>query len=265
MSIEFTRKEQYGIEDLLRIMKILRGENGCPWDREQTHESIRMNLLEEAYEAADAIDAQDPGALCEELGDVLLQVVFHCEMERGRGTFDFDKVADGICKKLILRHPHIFADVTADTADEVLKNWDSIKKKEKGQDTFTDTMKSVPRAFPALMRAQKVQKRAARAGFDWPDAAGAMDKLAEERGEVLMAAESGNQAQLAEEVGDLLFSAVNAARLYGVDAEEALAAATDKFIARFEQVERLAGERGVDMPGAPLSELDKLWDEAKKK
>lgn len=263
MRTDFLQKEQYEIEDLLKIMQILRGENGCPWDREQTHASIRQNLLEEAYEAADAIDTRDTAALCEELGDVLLQVVFHCEMERERGSFDFSAVADGVCKKLILRHPHIFGDVKADTADEVLKNWDRIKKEEKGQASFTDTMKSVPRAFPALMRAQKVQKRASRAGFDWADPAGALDKVDEERAELAEAAAGSDPARTAEEAGDLLFAAVNAVRLSGVDAEEALAAATDKFIARFERVEALAGERGVKLPGAPLEELDRLWDEIK--
>ncbi len=244
-------------------MELLRSENGCPWDKEQTHESIRANVIEEAYEVADAIDTGSADLLCEELGDLLLQVVFHCRMDEEKGGFDFAAVCDGICKKLIYRHPHIFGDVSADNTDEVLKNWDALKKTEKNQETYTDTMLSVPRAFPALMRAQKIQKRAARAGMDFDDVSDVYDKIAEEMVELSDASNDGAADNIKEEYGDLLFSVVNLARFLKVDAEEALAAATDKFVSRFEKVEKLAVSRGIDMPNTPIAELDKLWDEVK--
>ncbi len=261
--IDFTEKPNYDISDLIEIMAILRSDGGCPWDREQTHDSIRANVIEEAYEVADAIDSGSADALKEELGDLLLQVVFHSRMEQESGGFDFDAVCDGVCKKLIYRHPHIFGNVSADTPDEVLKNWDALKKQEKEQKTFTDTMRSVPRAFPALMRAQKVQKRAARAGFDFADASEVYDKIAEEMVELSDACSSGDTSSIRDEYGDLLFSVVNLARFIKVDAEEALAAAADKFIDRFDAVEKLAAERGMDMPSTPMNELDKLWNEVK--
>ena len=253
----------YSIVDLLRIIEILRGDNGCPWDREQDHHSIRNNFLEETYEVLDAIDRDDVENLREELGDVLLQVVFHSRMEEEAGRFGFKDVCDRICKKLILRHPHVFGDVRAETSAEVLNNWDEIKKKEKGQDTFTDTLNSVPRAFPALMRAAKVQKRAAKAGFDWADCAEAMDKLEEEMAELEAARTDGSAEETLEEMGDLLFSMVNVSRFLHCDPEEALTKATDKFIRRFAKVERLAAEKGLDMRSASMTELDKLWEQAK--
>ena len=265
MRVDFTFQEHYGIDDLLRIMELLRSPDGCPWDKEQTHESIRMNLLEEAYETVEAIDRRDSEALCEELGDVLLQVVFHSRMEQETGGFGFAQVTDGICKKLIERHPHVFGTVQADTTDEVLSNWEQIKQRQKQQTTAAQTLHSVPMTFPALMRAQKVQKRAAKAGFDWDDAAGAMKKLTEEEAELREAAREGRREQVCEELGDLLFSAVNVARFLEVDAEEALTGATNKFIGRFEQVEELARQRGVDMRTAGIEALDRLWEEVKAK
>ena len=166
---DFEFKNNYEFDDLVKIMEILRSQNGCPWDKEQTHDSIRNNFLEEVYEVLDAIDRDDKTDLKEELGDVLLQVVFHTQIEKEQNGFDLSDVADGICKKLILRHPHIFGEVKADTSEKVLDNWDKIKMQEKGQKSYTDTLKSVPNAFPALMRATKVQKRAAKANFDWDD------------------------------------------------------------------------------------------------
>ncbi len=260
---KFERKDKYDIHDLLLVMRLLRSPEGCPWDRVQTHKSIRNDLLEEAYEVADAIDCSDSVALCEELGDLLLQVAFHAQIAQEDGDFGFDEVADGICKKLIYRHPHVFADVVADTPEQVLSNWDELKKIEKSQNTATDTLKSVPAAFPALMRAQKVQKRAAKVGFDWDSVQGAWDKLAEETEEVRQAVESEDADAVAEELGDLLFSAVNVSRFLKVNAEQALNGATDKFIARFAEVERLALERGIDMNTAGLEVLDALWDEIK--
>ena len=263
--IDFKRKENYDIYDLIKIMEYLRSDDGCPWDREQSHESIRSNVIEEAYEVADAIDSGSREMLVEELGDLLLQVVFHARMDEEAGGFNFDDVCDGICKKLVYRHPHVFGDVNADTSDEVLKNWDALKKTEKKQESFTDTLGSVPKAFPALMRSQKVQKRAARAGFDFDNKSDVYDKVAEEMVELSDADTLADSKKVFEEYGDLLFSVVNLARFLNIDAEEALAASTDKFISRFEKVEKLANERNIDMPNTPITELDKLWDEAKGK
>lgn len=262
--IDFEFKEKYGYDDLLHIMRLLRSDEGCAWDKVQTHRSIRGNVLEEAYEVADAIDNSDSVALCEELGDLLMQVVFHAVMGEEEGSFDMDAVADGVCKKLVNRHPHVFGTVTADTVDAVLDNWDAIKRVEKSQESYTDTLLSVPRAFPALLRAAKVQKRAAKAGFDWPNADGAWDKLSEEAEELRRACEGGSSSEIEDELGDLLFSAVNISRFIGADAEQALSRSTDKFISRFAAVERLAAERGIDMKSSSLEELDRLWDEVKK-
>ncbi|MCC8022875.1 MAG: nucleoside triphosphate pyrophosphohydrolase, partial [Clostridiales bacterium] len=215
------------------------------------------------YEVVEAINRSDTELLREELGDVLLQVVFHSQMAREAGTFDFDQVADGICKKLIVRHPHVFADATAETADAVLENWENIKNRTKHRDTHTQSMESVPKELPALMRAEKVQKRAKKAGFDWPDSGGALDKLDEELAELRQAVSGSDAQQTAEEFGDLLFSMVNVSRFLGVSAEETLQNATNKFIARFSQVEALARARGVDMQSADLEALDALWDEVK--
>jgi len=261
MSFEF--KDKYGIDDLLKIMTMLRSPNGCPWDREQDHNSIRANLIEETYEVLEAIDNEDIENLREELGDVLLQVVFHSEMEREKGNFDFDDVCHDICHKLIIRHPHVFADVSADTPEEVLKNWEAIKAQTKGIKKASDSMSSVPKNLPALMRARKIQKKAADVGFDWDEAEGAFEKIAEETAELKEAYKSGVDERIEDELGDLLFSVVNVSRFVGKDAEKALAASCDKFTARFRIVERLAAERGIDMPSAGLEVLDKLWDEAK--
>ena len=256
---ELLGKAKYDFADLCRVMEILRGEGGCPWDREQTHESIRKNFIEETYEVVEAIDTKDAHLLCEELGDVLLQVVFHTQIEREAGRFTIDDVTDGIVKKLIYRHPHIFADTTAETAETVLDNWDKLKVKEKHRDTVTASMRSVPRPLPALMRAEKVGKRAAKVGFDFATAADAAVKIAEETNEVRTATD----ATRAEEVGDLLFAAVNVARKCGVDPERALSDATDKFINRFAAVEDAVRADGKTMEELPLSVLDTYWDRVK--
>lgn len=182
--MEFKAKEKYSVSDLISIMALLRGEGGCPWDREQDHLTIRKNLIEEAYEVVEAIDAGDPEMLCEELGDLLLQVVFHSRISEEEGDFSIEEVADGICRKLIHRHPHIFSDVVVKDSGEVLENWDAIKKQEKGQKTASDTLHSVPKVLPALMRSQKVQKRAAKTGFDYPDALSALADLESEVAEL---------------------------------------------------------------------------------
>lgn len=261
--MDFQQKPNYGFEDLLKIMKMLRAPGGCPWDREQTHKSIRQNFIEETYEVIEAIDTEDKELLKEELGDVLLQVVFHSEMESEVGSFDINDVCDGICKKLIVRHPHIFADVKADTTDEVLSNWDKIKMQTKSQKTQSDAMDSVSKSLPSLMRSEKLQKKAAKVGFDWPDVSGALQKVEEETQELHKAIEEGDKKGMEEELGDLLFSVVNVSRFLKVDSEEALYHACDKFVNRFRMVEALAKERGIAMESAPLSLLDSLWDEVK--
>ncbi|MBQ8961832.1 MAG: nucleoside triphosphate pyrophosphohydrolase [Ruminococcus sp.] len=261
--VEYQQKDRYEIGDLLDIVRLLRGEGGCPWDREQTHKSIKSDFIEETCEAIEAIDLEDSDLLREELGDVLLQVVFHCRIEEENGTFTFSEVCDEICKKLIVRHPHVFGDVKADTTDQVLKNWDAIKKETKGQETYTDTLKSVAKSLPALMRAQKVGKRAMRAGMDFNNAQEAMDCITREKAELEAAVAAGDQANIEEELGDLLFSCVNAARHLGVNAELALTASTEKFIDRFEITERLVSEEGLDMKELPIEKLDVYWEKAK--
>ncbi len=260
--VDFQYRNSYGIADLVEIVRILRAPGGCPWDAEQTHTSIRRNFLEETYEAVEAIDEGSPEHLKEELGDVLLQVVLHAQMESEAGSFTLDDVADGICKKLIYRHPHVFGDVAVSGTGEVLRNWEDLKRKEKGQSTNTDALSAVARSLPALWRAEKVQKKAKKAGFDWPNIHGALDKLSEEISELKEAVDQGTNVE--EELGDLLFSAVNVARFLKADPETSLHAATDKFISRFSLVEQAASQGGRRMEDMNLAELDKLWEEAKR-
>jgi len=264
MSVDFNFKTKYGIDDLREIMRILRSPGGCPWDREQNHASIKKSLIEETYEVIEAINKEDDVLLCEELGDVLLQVVFHAQMAEERNAFGFDEITDGICKKLIERHPHVFGDIKVDNSAEVLVNWEQIKSQSKNRKTQTDKMLSVPRELPALMRSTKLQEKAAKVGFDWENADGAFDKIDEETRELKEAYKSGETEHIKEELGDLLFSVVNVSRFLDVDAEEALTLSADKFLNRFAVVEKLADERGIDMKSSPIEELDKLWDEAKK-
>ena len=261
--IDFVKKESYDVSDLEQIVAILRGPGGCPWDAEQTHESVRREFLEETYEVVEAIDEGNSDHLKEELGDVLLQVVFHAQMEKEAGRFDLHDAADGICKKLIYRHPHVFAQVEVSGTGEVLENWDQLKRVEKHQQTHTDALNSVARSLPSLWRAEKVQKKARKAGFDWDDASGPMEKLQEELEELKTAVAEGSNIE--EELGDLLFAAVNLSRFVGVDCEQALTAATDKFIGRFAKVEELAAQQGRAMETMTLAELDALWDQAKVK
>ena len=261
--VEYQQKEFYRIGDLVDIVRLLRGEGGCPWDREQTHKSIKSDLIEETCEVIEAIDLEDPALLREELGDVLLQVVFHCRIEEETESFNFDDVCDEICKKLIIRHPHVFGDVTANTTDQVLKNWDAIKMKTKGQETYTDTLNSVAKSLPALMRAQKVGKRAMRAGMDFNCAEDAIACISNEKAELDAAVAAGDKQNIEEEIGDLLFSCVNAARHLGVDAEQALKNSTEKFIKRFSVTEELTKNEGLNMKDLSIEELDVYWDKAK--
>lgn len=260
--MDFQYKEHYDISDLLKIMKILRSPDGCPWDKVQTHRSIRQDFIEETYEVIEAIDTEDSDLLKEELGDVLLQVVFHSLMEEEKSAFDFDDVCDGVCQKLIIRHPHVFADTVADTPDEVLKNWDAIKMQTKSQSTVADSVDDVAKSLPALMRAQKVQKRAAKSGMDFENWQKALQRAQEEI-EELKAVDPSDKDRLCEELGDILFSVVNTARLLKVDAELSLSRSTEKFSSRFRKIEALCRERGIDMETASEEELDRLWEEVK--
>ncbi|MDE6593852.1 MAG: nucleoside triphosphate pyrophosphohydrolase [Oscillospiraceae bacterium] len=258
--MKFEFRERYGIDDLLKIMEILRAENGCPWDREQTHKSIRKDFIEEVYEACEAIDAEDSELLREELGDVLLQVVFHARIEEEAGRFTFADSVNDVCKKLIIRHPHVFGDVKVKDSEDVLRNWNDIKQQTKKQETYTETLKSVSIALPALMRAQKVGKRAERAGMDFPDEMSALQSLESEIAEVKAA---GSPEEKVEELGDMLFAAVNAVRLAGYDAEELLTRATDKFIGRFEKTEDMIRCEGKDMRSLDINALNSYWESAK--
>lgn len=263
--MDFTIKNRYDINDMLAIMRILRSENGCPWDREQTHKSIRKDFLEEVYEAVEAIDLEDTALLREELGDVLLQVIFHSRIEEEKGSFCFDDVVDEVCQKLVIRHPHVFGDVVAETSDEVLKNWNDIKQQTKGQETYYETLESVCTALPALMRAQKVGKRAERAGMDFENIAQVIECLEGEIAELKEAVAAGNTDSVEDELGDVLFSCANLARHTGCDAEEALTRATEKFMRRFKDTEDLVRCEGIDMKSLNINELDVYWRKAKAK
>ena len=260
--VNFELKSRYDYEDLLRVVHILRSPSGCPWDQEQTHQSIRRDFLEEAYEAAEAIDTDDTALLREELGDVLLQVVFHADIESDAGRFTMEDVVDEVTKKMIFRHPHVFANVQADTTEQVLINWDQLKQEEKSQKTATDTLESVARTLPQLWRAEKIQKKAAKAGFDWADITGALDKLDEETAELRRAVESGSGVE--EELGDVLFAAVKVGRFAGLDSEAALSGTCEKFIRRFRAVEEAVRAGGAEMKDLPLEELTALWEQAKR-
>jgi len=257
--VNFQYKERYDITDFRRIMELLRAPDGCPWDRVQTHESIRRNMLEEAYEAVTAIDHEDMDNLREELGDLQMQVLFHARMEEEVGGFNFDDVCDEACKKLIRRHPHIFGNVTAETPDQVLATWDEVKRQEKKQKSTGRAMADVADALPALWRAEKIQSKAAKDGFDWDDWHGPREKLDEELRELDEAIAAGSRIE--EELGDVLASAVNLARHLGIDPEKALGGACDRFIARYSRMEELAG----DTPLADYApdEREAFWQQAK--
>ena len=263
--MDFLNKDFYTFEDLVEIMKFLRAPDGCPWDKVQTHESIMSNLIEETYEVIEAIDTKDDELMKEELGDVLLQVVFHSEMAAEDNAFDINDVINDLCRKLVVRHPHVFGDVKADNSDEALKSWDDVKMKTKSQRKQSEAMLSVSRALPSLMRATKIQQKAAKVGFDWNDADEALPKVSEELSELKEAMGEKDEAHICEELGDLLFAVVNVSRLLKVDSEKALYDACDKFTSRFSAVEDLAQKRGIDMKSASLNELNSLWDEVKNK
>ena len=258
---ELTKLERYGFDELNRVIRILRAPGGCPWDRKQTHQTLRTNLVEEAYEAVDAIDREDMDALYDELGDVLLQIVLHAEIAREHGDFTIQDVTTAITHKMIFRHQHVFGSAKADTADEVLDLWQKVKKAERHQETQAEVLRGVTKSLPALMRAEKVQKRAADVGFDWESAQAAFYKIGEEAEELSRAVE--NASGVEEEAGDLLFAVVNVLRLLKLDPEIALNRATDKFTARFAEMERLILADGKKLAGMTLSEMDAYWDRVK--
>ncbi len=253
--------ERYGFDDLVLVMELLRAEGGCPWDIEQTHKSIRKDFIEETYEVIEAIDTDDPVLLREELGDVLLQVAFHSQIEREEGRFDIYDVTNDICVKLIHRHPHVFGEVKVNNSEDVLVNWDKIKGEEKHRDTLTDKLRAIPPMLPALMRAQKVGKKAS--FFDFETADAVFDKLYEEIEEVREAMKRGDQDDINEEIGDLLLTVTSLARKAKTDSELALTNATNKFIDRFEKVEKYVNSQNKNVEELSMKELDAVWDELK--
>lgn len=256
-------KEKYTIDDLRAILIRLREPDGCPWDRVQTHQSIKKSLIEETYEAIDALDFGDDHAFANELGDVLLQVVFHARLAEERGAFDFDDVVTEICTKLITRHTHVFGKDHAGTVEESLNTWEKNKKKEKNISTYTGVLRDVPKYLPALMRAEKIQKKARGFGFDWDSIEGVYKKLAEETAELQDAQKEAVPEHIREEYGDLLFTVVNLGRFLDTDPETALTAASNKFINRFEKMEKKALEEGRDLTGMSAEEMDLLWNYVK--
>ena len=262
--LDFPEKDRYGWQDFLEIVRLLRSPGGCPWDREQTHSSIRRNFLEETWEALDAIDRDNLEDMREELGDVLLQVAFHAQMETERGRFNMDDVVDTVTRKLRYRHPHVFGEAHAADGEAALNNWESRKRTEKGHARTSDAVEAVPHTLPALWRAEKISKKAAKAGFDWDNPLHALEKLEEEVRELRQALEEGVDTDAPhgarEELGDVLFVAASLARMCGVDPEDALHRGCDKFNRRFRLAEDLADK---PMDTYSEAELIGLWKQAK--
>ena len=254
--MKFECKTQYDLADFIALIDFLRSENGCPWDRVQTHESMRRNLLEEACELAETIDQGDTDHMEEELGDVLMQVLFHTSIEAQDGHFTLDDVADRACKKLVSRHPNVFGEKTD-------RDWDQLKREERGEKTVASTMDSVARTLPALWRAEKIQKKAARVGFDWPDVQDALEKVEEEIRELREGIESDDRDNMMEEVGDLIFAAVDVARMCGIDPEEAVHRTCEKSIRRMTYVEQAAARDGKRMEELTLSQMEAYHQKAR--
>jgi tetrapyrrole methylase family protein/MazG family protein len=249
--------------DLVHIIEILRGENGCPWDREQTHESIKRGLIEESYEVLEALDKNDDDMVVEELGDVLLQIVFHAQLGKEEGYYNINDVIKAICNKMITRHPHVFGNENVDNSTEVLDNWEKNKMKEQKLNSYTDSLKHVAKNLPALIRAEKVQKKASKIGFDFENFEDALSKVLEELDEVKSVYKGINKDKILEEVGDLAFSVVNVARYLDIDPENALNYTIDKFIRRFEFIELKAKGTNRNLEDMSLKDMDKLWNESK--
>ena len=260
LPIEISKNRVYNVDNLLRIVKLLRSPDGCPWDKKQTHHSIRQHVIEEAYEVVDAIDNDDVDNLVEELGDLLFQVVFHAELGSEEGYFNFSDVVTDVCKKMYFRHPHVFGDVKANDVEEALTSWENSKLKEKNLTSYTDNLKNVPKALSTLSRSYKIQKRAAEVGFDWSDAWGAVLKIKEELLEFIEEYNNHNIENMEEEFGDLLFALVNFARFEKINPDIALNKTINKFIDRFEYIEKNSTK---DLKQMTLKEMDELWEESK--
>ena len=261
--VDWEFKEKYDLADFIRIIDVLRSPGGCPWDIKQTHESLKRNAVEEAWEVCDAIDEGSTEHLREELGDLLMQVIFHASIEKEKGGFDLDDVSDEAVKKLVHRHPHVFADTKADTPEEVLANWDAIKRADRGQKSVASAMDGIPKGLPGLMRSEKIQNKAAKLGFDWPNVTGALDKLREEVGELQEGIDANDLENIKEELGDVLFSAVNVARFYKLDSEEIMRAACEKFIRRVRVMEEKAAERGLELTELSLGQQEEIYQQAR--
>jgi MazG family protein len=263
-------KKHADIEKLVSLVERLRGENGCPWDKEQTRETLKPMLIEEAYEVLDALDADDPVELKEELGDLLFQIIFHAQIAREREEFDLADVIDRSHEKMVRRHPHIFGDADLRTAGDVLKNWEDIKAAEKGirssshPESERSLLDGIPSKLPALHRAHQMTAKASRVGFDWTHLKDILSKMAEEASELMEAHSKEDSEQVADEVGDLLFVAANVARFLGIDPETALGRSNRKFERRFRYIESAIKRQGRELKDASLAEMDALWEEAKK-
>ena len=260
--INYPEKAVYTYDDLVDILRILRAPGGCPWDREQTFDSLRSNTIEETYELADAITDHNMEGIKEELGDLLLHVVFYSKLGEEEGAFDFGDVADALCDKLIYRHPHVYGDIHANTPDQVKENWEALKLRKKNR--RSGTLGGVPRSLPAMVKAYRMGEKAAGAGFDWEQKEDVWDKVCEELGEVEAEMKSGSKTDLEGEFGDLLFALVNACRLYGVDPESALERTNKKFIQRFNYMEERAAAKGHTLHDMSLGAMEELWQEAKR-
>lgn len=256
-------KNTYDFSDLLKIMELLRSENGCPWDREQDHQSLKKYLLEETYEVLEAIDMNDKKKLAEELGDLMLQVIFHAQIGKEHRDFDINDVITGICRKLISRHTHVFGSDRADTPDEVVENWEAIKKREKGLKSHASVLRDVPHSLPALMRSYKVQQKAAQVGFDWDNIEDVFAKVDEEIQELKDVYNSKNVERITDEMGDVFFALVNLSRFLSVQPELALTRTINKFIERFDYIEKESVKAGKKLEEMSLPEMDELWNRAK--
>lgn len=261
--IDFVYKENYDLNDYIDLLAYLRSERGCPWDREQTHESIKRNVLEEAYEVYEAIDEGDMDHLREELGDLLLQVIFHARIEEEAGGFNLNDIADESCKKLVHRHPHVFGDVSAETPDKVLDTWEAVKRADRAQHTVASAMDGISKAMPSLWRADKIQHKAAKLGFDWPTVVGAMDKLREEVTELQEGIDARDLENISEELGDVIFSAVNVARFYKLDPEAVVQKSCEKFIRRFRYIEQGAAALGRSLEDMTLTEMEVIYQQGR--
>ncbi len=251
-------------KSLVEVIATLRGENGCPWDREQTHTSLKSTLIEETYETVEAIDSAEPNKLKEELGDLLLNIMLQAQIAAENRDFDIYDVIDTLTEKLIRRHPHVFGDVNVENSDDVVKNWEAIKKEEAGNEDRESILDGIPIALPSLLRGQKIQKRAARVGFDWDDIQDVISKVDEELAEVKESLKKNNQAEIEMEIGDLLFAVVNLCRFVELQAEETLRKSNRKFIQRFKRMEKILKKQGKDISEQSLTTLDEIWEEVKK-